>query len=79
MLAIYYGMVEQAVEEYGARLAGKIVVDITNPVDFETFDGLATPPDTSAAEEIASWVPENTPVVRRSTRRLPAHSSQLHW
>jgi 8-hydroxy-5-deazaflavin:NADPH oxidoreductase len=38
-------------------LAGKIVVDITNPVDFATFDRLVTPADSSAAEEIAKVVP----------------------
>jgi 8-hydroxy-5-deazaflavin:NADPH oxidoreductase len=38
-------------------LAGKIVVDITNPVDVSTFDGLVTPPGSSAAEEIAKAAP----------------------
>jgi predicted dinucleotide-binding enzyme len=33
-----------------------VVVDITNPVN-ETFDDLVTPPDSSAAQQIASSVP----------------------
>ena len=33
------------------------MVDITNPVDFETFDSLLVPADTSAAAEIAAALP----------------------
>jgi 8-hydroxy-5-deazaflavin:NADPH oxidoreductase len=40
------------------ELAGKVVVDITNPVDWASFDRLVTPADSSAAEEIAKRVPE---------------------
>lgn len=64
VLAMYYPGVRDAVAEYADRLAGRVVVDITNPIDFETFDGLATPPDKSAAEEIAELVPAGTPVVK---------------
>ena len=39
-------------------------MDITNPVDIETFEGLVTPPDSSAAEEIAKLVPPGTPVLK---------------
>lgn len=35
------------------KLAGKVVVDITNPLN-TTYDGLVTAPGTSAAEEIAA-------------------------
>jgi 8-hydroxy-5-deazaflavin:NADPH oxidoreductase len=64
VLAMYYPGVKDAVAEYADRLAGRVVVDITNPIDFETFDGLATPPDKSAAEEIAELVPSGTRVVK---------------
>ena len=64
VLAVYYGSVEDAVEQYREQLAGKVVVDITNPVDLATFDGLATAAGTSAAEEIAGLLPEGTPVVK---------------
>ena len=40
----------------GAALAGKIVVDIANPIDFATFT-LATAPGTSSAEEVAAAAP----------------------
>jgi NADPH-dependent F420 reductase len=64
VLALYYPGAKDAVQQYREQLAGKVVVDITNPVDLSTFDGLATPPGTSAAEEIAALVPEGTPVVK---------------
>lgn len=41
-----------------------MVVDITNPVDTETWDRLATPARTSSAAEVAELVPEGTPVVK---------------
>jgi 8-hydroxy-5-deazaflavin:NADPH oxidoreductase len=53
VLAVYYPDAMAAVEQYGDQLDGKVVVDITNPVN-ETFDGLVTPPDGSAAQELAA-------------------------
>lgn len=52
VLAVYYPDAKAAVEQYADQLDGKVVVDITNPVN-ETFDGLVTPPDGSAAQEFA--------------------------
>jgi predicted dinucleotide-binding enzyme len=46
----------------GDKLAGKVVVDIANPLN-ETFDGLATAPGTSAAEEVAASAPPGARVV----------------
>src|SRR5918997_464582 len=48
----------------GDALSGEVVVDITNPVNWETFDGLVTPPDSSAAEEIEKAAPEGARVVK---------------
>ena len=42
-----------------SSLAGKIVVDITNPLNFETFDSLVVPADSSAAAEIAAALPQS--------------------
>jgi 8-hydroxy-5-deazaflavin:NADPH oxidoreductase len=53
VLAVYYPDAMAAVEQYGEQLDGKVVVDITNPVN-DTFDGLVTPPDGSAAQELAA-------------------------
>ena len=41
---------------HAAQLAGKVVIDISNPFN-ETFDGLTTEPGTSAAEQIAAAAP----------------------
>jgi 8-hydroxy-5-deazaflavin:NADPH oxidoreductase len=64
VFAVYYPAIKEAVEQYADRLGGKVVVDITNPVDPETGDQLATPPGISSAEEVAKLVPQGTPVVK---------------
>src|SRR5215211_7333633 len=56
VLAVYYPGALELARELGDRLAGKVVVDISNPLN-QTFDALATPPGTSAAEEVAAKVP----------------------
>jgi 8-hydroxy-5-deazaflavin:NADPH oxidoreductase len=53
VLAVYYPDATAAVEQYRDQLVGKVVVDISNPVN-ETFDDLVTPPDSSAAQELAA-------------------------
>ncbi len=64
VFAVYYPGIKDAVEAYADQLAGKVVVDITNPVNTETWDSLATAPGSSSAEEIAELVPQGTPVVK---------------
>jgi 8-hydroxy-5-deazaflavin:NADPH oxidoreductase len=59
VLAVYYGAVPDVIAQRGEQLAGKVVVDITNPVDFETFDSLVVPADGSAAAEIAAALPRS--------------------
>jgi len=63
VLAVWYGVNLDLVKKLGNKLAGKTVVDIANPLN-STFDGLATAPDTSSAEEVAKVVPANTKVVK---------------
>jgi NADPH-dependent F420 reductase len=58
VLAVPYAAVADIVARRGAQLAGKVVVDITNPVNFETFDSLVVPADGSAAAEIAAELPQ---------------------
>lgn len=58
VLAVPYDAVESIADKYSSGLSGKVVVDITNPVDWASFDRLVTPPDSSAAEEIDSLIPE---------------------
>src|SRR5215207_568256 len=63
ILAVYYPGTLEIAREEGERLAGKVVVDISNPLN-ETYDGLATAPGTSAAEEVAATMPAGTRVVK---------------
>ena len=64
VLAVPYEAAAPLVLRYGEDLSGKVVVDITNPVDWQTFDGLVTPPDSSAAEEIQKAALEGARVVK---------------
>jgi predicted dinucleotide-binding enzyme len=51
------------VSEYGEALAGKIVVDITNPFNADAT-GLAVVHDTSIAQMVAEAAPASTHVVK---------------
>ena len=59
VLAVPYPAVADIVGTRGDQLAGKVVVDITNPLSFETFDSLVVPADGSAAAEIAAALPQS--------------------
>jgi NADPH-dependent F420 reductase len=59
ILAVPYPAVTDVIATHGDKLAGKIVVDITNPLDFATFDSLVVPADGSAAAEIATALPQS--------------------
>ena len=56
VLALYYPVEREVAQQYRDQLAGKILVEISNPLN-ESYDDLATPPGTSAAEEIARLAP----------------------
>ena len=56
VLAVPHASVAHIVTERGEQLAGKVVVDITNPLDFATFS-LTVPADSSSAAQIAEAVP----------------------
>jgi len=57
VLAVPYPAIPDVLAAHRDHLAGKVVVDITNPLDFETFDSLTVPADSSAAAEIATALP----------------------
>jgi NADPH-dependent F420 reductase len=59
VLAVPYSAVAEIIAARGDQLAGKVVVDLTNPVDFATFDSLVVPADSSAAAEIAAALPRS--------------------
>jgi NADP oxidoreductase coenzyme F420-dependent len=68
VLAVPHSAMHDLLQQRSGSLAGKVVVDISNPVDFETFDSLAVPADsarelealgflqlTLAARELVPW------------------------
>ena len=59
VLAVPYPAVADVIAQRSDQFAGKVVVDITNPLDFETFDSLTVPADGSAAAEIAAALPQS--------------------
>jgi len=63
ILAVPYSAALEVVKQYGEALAGKLLVDITNPVasDHTSF---VTPGDSFGAQEIAKAAPANADVVK---------------
>lgn len=59
VLAVPYPALATIVEQYADQLAGKVVVDITNPLDFSTFDALTVPAGSSAAAELQAKLPSS--------------------
>jgi 8-hydroxy-5-deazaflavin:NADPH oxidoreductase len=55
VMAIWYAVLQDVLSQYGDQLDGKIVVDITNPLDVEAFEPLSVDAG-SAAQEIAATV-----------------------
>jgi 8-hydroxy-5-deazaflavin:NADPH oxidoreductase len=64
ILAVPYASAAPVVRQYGDALAGKVIVDITNPFDRPGFSGLVTPDGSSAAQEIAKAAPAGAHVVK---------------
>jgi predicted dinucleotide-binding enzyme len=63
IVALLYDGVVPAVTHYGDALAGKVIVDISNPFN-ATFDGLAHREETSIAQEAAKAAPASATVVK---------------
>lgn len=62
-LASWYGSNLEIAKQLGTSLSGKVVVDISNPLN-DTYDGLTTPPGVSAAETIRDVLPVDANVVK---------------
>ncbi|WP_243062076.1 NADPH-dependent F420 reductase [Humibacter sp. RRB41] len=62
-LAVLYAGAVEVVEHYGDALAGKILVDITNPFNADA-NGVVTASGNSATQQIAAAAPEGTHVVK---------------
>jgi len=63
VVALGYANVVPVVTQYGDALAGKVIVDISNPVN-AAANGLATPEGTSSAQEVANAAPASASVVK---------------
>jgi predicted dinucleotide-binding enzyme len=61
--ALLYDGVVPVVAQYGDALAGKVIVDISNPFN-AAFDGLAHREETSIAQEVAKVAPAGASVVK---------------
>jgi 8-hydroxy-5-deazaflavin:NADPH oxidoreductase len=56
VLAVWYAAVDDVLSRYGDQLDGKVLVDITNPIDVDAFEPLELEAG-SAAQEIAAKAP----------------------
>ena len=63
IVALLYDGVVPVVAQYGDALAGKVIVDISNPFNAEA-DGLAHRGETSVAQEAAKAAPASVSVVK---------------
>ena len=63
IVAVLYDAVVPVVAQYGDALAGKVIVDISNPFN-SAADGLAHGEDTSIAQEVAKAAPASAGVVK---------------
>jgi 8-hydroxy-5-deazaflavin:NADPH oxidoreductase len=63
IMALLYADVVPVVAQYADALAGKVIVDISNPFN-PAADGLATRGDTSIAQEAAKAAPASASVVK---------------
>lgn len=63
VVSVLYANVVPVVAQYGDALAGKVIVDISNPFN-SAADGLAIPEETSVAREVAKAAPAGASVVK---------------
>ncbi|MGA7206161.1 MAG: NAD(P)-binding domain-containing protein [Specibacter sp.] len=63
ILAVLYAGAVEVIQHYGDALAGKTLVDITNPFNADA-SGVVTTPGNSVSEQIAAAAPEGATVVK---------------
>ncbi|HVN17051.1 MAG TPA: NAD(P)-binding domain-containing protein [Anaerolineales bacterium] len=63
VFAVWYGANIELAKQLGRKLAGKVVVDIANPLN-STYDGLATASDSSSAEDLAKAIANGAKVIK---------------
>lgn len=57
VLAVPYTSIADIIKEYKEELKGKVIVEISNPLNSETLE-LAAPADSSMAQEVAHQLPD---------------------
>ncbi|NJD59929.1 MAG: NADP oxidoreductase [Anaerolineales bacterium] len=62
-LAVPYAAAQSVVAKYRERLKGKVLVDITNPMNFQTLEP-TSPDNISGAEGLAKLLPDTTQVIK---------------
>lgn len=77
ILAVPYSAIDGIVAAHGDQLAGKTVVDITNPLDFATFDSLVVPAGSSAAAELQAKLPASKVLKAFNTNFAATLASKL--
>jgi 8-hydroxy-5-deazaflavin:NADPH oxidoreductase len=63
ILAVPYGSIAAVLADFGETLKGKVIIDITNPVNSD-MSGLVTPPGSSSAQQTAKGLPAGAHVVK---------------
>jgi predicted dinucleotide-binding enzyme len=63
ILAVPYASAAAVVSDYGDALNGKLIVDITNPINLDST-GFVTPDGSSGAQEIAKAAPAGAHIVK---------------
>lgn len=63
IVSLLYANVVPVVTQYGDALAGKVIVDISNPFN-AAADGMAIPDGTSIAQQVAKAAPASASVVK---------------
>lgn len=59
IFAVPFTAIDDIISRYQQQLAGKIIIDATNPLDFQTWQPLV-PADSSSAAILAQKLPEST-------------------
>ena len=64
VFAIPYGAYPSILKHYRDRLGGKVVIDISNPIDFTTYEQPEALRNTSTALELAKQLPQDVAVLK---------------
>ena len=70
VLAVPYGAYPNILKHYRDRLGGKVVIDITNTIDFTTYEQPEALVGTSTALELAKQLPEGVAVLKAFNANL---------